>query len=196
MKKKVLSLCAVFMILFATAFQSYAADDIAEGEKNVNDYETLGEMIQDLDPAAYYSFSDNIRFQMNTIKLEDIEEGNESIQMAPTNRQIILPYAAAISSDVSSSGVGHLAYSGTLEASEVSKSLYLGATASESITGTVVSAMGNTRYNSTKVTVANARTGLISGRRYQVYFYGVVEAPAGYYPPSGVVTSTKYINIL
>lgn len=198
MRKRLISTILLLVLLCSTMLQvnaSDSAEDIGNETKNINDYETLGDLIQDTDPAAYYSFNENTRQYIDALPLEEVEEQSADQFAENANSRIFEPFAAAISSNVESPSTGALSYSGTLEATETCRSLYLSATATEALTGTIVSVMSNTRANSKKVTVANVKGGLISGRRYKVAFYGVIEAPLGTVPPTGVVTSNKFINL-
>lgn len=196
--KKLVSVISVLSLVVCLSVPVLATDNLSKesSEMIITEDTTLGELIEVTNPETYYSFTEKEREYLNSMNLIDLEEnGKDSFETKSQTRGWTPSFAAAISSDVSSPRRAELSYSASLSASQACPTLYLAATASEALTGKIVSSMGNTRNNSKQVTVANRRGNLISGRRYKVYFYGVVTAPYGLVPPTGVVTSTKYINL-
>lgn len=152
--------------------------------------------MKNTDPETYYNYSPQQREQFDAINFIDLTENSQSTFEAadPDARSWYPTFGASLSTDQSSPSKGTLSYSGTISATEACPSLYLSAIAYDS-SGSVVSEMANTRYGSSQVTVANIRYNLKSGGTYHVAYYGIIEAPAGLTPSSGVVSSAKYITL-
>lgn len=162
----------------------------------ITDQTTLGDVMRYVDFENFSSYSTEEQNYFDSLNFKELENSTEGIFSASSSsaRAWTPTFAAGLSTDQSSPSKGTLSYSGTLEATEACPSLYLSAIVYDS-DGYVRSEMANTRYNKTKVSVANVANNLISKAKYHVVYYGIIKAPDGLTPTSGVVTSTKYVTV-
>lgn len=195
MKKAIFILLAC-ILLIGSSMSAFAATPKEESDFRITDETTLGDVMLNTDPETYYRYSDKERSEFDSINFKElVENGEENIEGTNTKSRTWTPtFAAGLSTQVSSPSSRALSYSGTIQATQACPSLYLSAIAYDN-NGNVVSSMANTRYGSTTVTVANVRYNLPFAASYHVSFYGIIQAPLGLTPETGVVTSTKYVQV-
>lgn len=196
MKKTFCIFMTFILMTLNCSLISFAADSENKNMFKITETTSLADIMQYFDLETYQNYSETEKRQLHLIYIKDLEQTDtDSFHAYSTQAKAWYPqFAAAISSNQSSPSSGILSYSATLKASEPCPSLYLSAIAYDK-NGYVVDEIANTRANSTQVNVANVTSGLVSGSEYHVVYYGIVTAPAGLVPSSGVVTSTKYTTI-